>query len=177
MQPADIEIIPLLVSEWRAYRRLRLEALRDSPQAFGTKYADMQTKPDHFWQARLEDAGKGEHSWLFFARSGRDLVGMIGAVREDLDGSQLTGALATFISVYVTPSARGRGISSLLMSAILAKLSQNGFQKVQLGVTADQTAAVRLYQRFGFAILKTEIERMGDGLDHTGYLMEKTLLI
>jgi ribosomal protein S18 acetylase RimI-like enzyme len=175
MQTSGIEIVTLPVTEWQAYRRLRLEMLRDSPSAFGSTYQDQQSLPDSFWQGRLEQAAQGEHSWLFFARSGSDLLGMIGAFREDADSLEPSRRLATIISVYVTPAARGRGISNLLMDAILAKLVQCGFQRAQLGVTADQTAAVHLYQRFGFSIIKTETERMGDGLEHTGLLMEKTL--
>jgi ribosomal protein S18 acetylase RimI-like enzyme len=175
MLRADIEIITLPAVGWQAYRRLRLEALRESPQAFSTTYQEQVVKPDNYWQGRLEDAARGEQTWLLFARSGQDLLGMIGAYRENRDESQDDHRLATIISVYVTPPARGRGISRLLMEAILDRLKQAGFHKVQLGVMSDQAAAVHLYQSFGFVTVKTEHNRMGDGLQHEEVWMERDI--
>lgn len=37
-----------------AFRQLRLQALRDSPDAFGTTYAVEAAKPDEAWRSRLE---------------------------------------------------------------------------------------------------------------------------
>lgn len=165
-----IEILPLPVSEWPAYRQIRLEALHDSPQAFSSTYAGQLARPDSFWQGRLEEAARGEQSWLLFARSGERLVGMIGAFRTEAQADQ-----AEIVSVYVTPEARGQGVASRLMGAILDVLKAKGFRKVTLGVNASQAAALHLYQRSGFSIVRTENVLMGDNVRYAEHLMEKTL--
>ncbi len=158
------------MEQWPAYRELRLEALRESPQAFGSNYQDQQSRPESFWQSRLADAAKGGQSWLLFARTGDRLLGMIGAVREEPEGP-LT--VATIISVYVRPEARGRGVSNRLMQAILDTLKEAGIQKALLGVVTEQTAALHLYQRFGFTAYSSESHLMGDGVRRLELLMEK----
>lgn len=174
MQTTPIEIVKLPVEEWQAYRQLRLEALQESPQAFGSPYKDQLAKPDSYWQMRLEEAAKGEQSWMLFARAGGQLVGMTGAYRGGSDDPGATDQ-ATIISVYVTPTWRGRGISSLLMQAILDVLKENGIRLAHLGVNVNQAAALHLYQRFGFTILCTVTQLMGDGLYHDEVLLEKMI--
>lgn len=172
METLPVEIVRLPVEQWPAYRELRLEALHESPQAFGSNYQDQQGRPDSFWQGRLVEAAKGEQNWLLFARAGNRLLGMIGAVREEQDGPL---AVATIISVYVLPEARGRGVSHRLMQAILDTLKEAGIQKALLGVVAEQAAALHLYQHFGFTTYHSELHLMGDGVQRTELLMEKLI--
>lgn len=129
----------------------------------------MADRPDAFFRGRLEEAAAGENSWLLFAREAGKLVGMVGAFRaEERDKAEI-------VSVYVTPSARGRGISRLLMAALLEKLAQVGIRRAVLGVTAGQDAAVRLYQRFGFTVVGSYVLTLGDGLEHAVIQMERYL--
>lgn len=176
MQPLDppVEILSLSPSDWQAYRQLRLEALLDSPQAFGTSYLEQQMKPDSYWQTRLAEAARGKNGWLLFARAGQDLVGMMGAFRGAMGNLSVTDQ-ATIIAVYVTPAWRGKGVSRLLMQGILALLQTKGFRQVWLGVNGQQEAAVRLYQSFGFTTVSTVHQQMADGLTHEEYIMQKVL--
>jgi ribosomal protein S18 acetylase RimI-like enzyme len=171
METSTVEIVRLPVEQWPAYRQIRLEALRDSPQAFGSTYTESLARPDSQWQTRLEEAAKGEEVWLLFARIGERLVGMIGAYVEE----KVEPPVAAIVSMYVTPAERGKGISTRLMQAILETLQAAGIYKAVLGVNVDQTAALHLYQRFGFTIYETVVNRMGDGVDHSEYLMEHIL--
>ena len=174
MHSSPVEIVTLPPGEWQAYRQLRLEMLQESSQAFGASYVEQQAKPDSYWQWRLEEAVKGEQSWLLFARVGQQLVGMIGAFRGGIDDPDATDQ-AAIITVYVSPAWRGLGISSLLMQAILDVLKENGVHVAHLGVNVEQAAALHLYQLFGFSIIATPNQMMGDGLVHDEVLMEKKL--
>ena len=169
MEDNPVEIVHLPVSQWAAYRALRLAALQQEPAAFSAIYQDNLTRPDSFWQDRLAEAAAGG-SWLLFASCQGQLVGMIGAYPDRAD----PGA-AVIISVYVAREFRGRGIGNLLMSAILAELKESGYRKAVLSVNAAGTPAVNLYLRCGFAITAQESGPMGDGQVHTGYRMEKDL--
>ncbi len=165
-----VEIVSLPPEHWQAYRAIRLEALRDSPQAFGTTYADMLAKPQGFWQLRLEDAASAKSSWLLFARRAGSVLGMIGAFADPPESRA-----AAVISVFVTPAERGQGVSRLLMHAILERLAQAGFTQAHLSVNIEQKAALRLYQNFGFRVTASETNPMGDGQVHEEYLMERPL--
>lgn len=166
----SIEIIQLTPDNWQAYRALRLEALQTEPQAFGSTYASNLQHPESFWRGRLEEAAVGEKGWLLFARRGDQLVGMIGAYASD------DPAVVDVISMYVQPAHRGQGISKLLMSAILHTLSQYPqFERARLTVNPQQTAALKLYESFGFVTVGTERARMGDGNEYDERIMEKRL--
>jgi ribosomal protein S18 acetylase RimI-like enzyme len=171
MPDSSVEIVTLPVSAWREYKALRLEALYTEPQAFSTTYASSLAQPDSFWQSRLEAAAQGQSSWLLFAKDGPALVGLIGAFMDAGDPTS-----ADVISVYVTPQARGKGISRLLMSAILAAVKKAGAKKARLGVNPQQVSALHLYQNFGFKFVgKEEHALMGNGEYADEYLMEKIL--
>ncbi len=165
-----VEIIKLLPEQWQRYREIRLESLREEPQAFGSTYADMEQRPAAYWQGRLVDAMQGEKSWLFFAQEGEQLVGMIGAFCDEAQ------EIATIVSVYVSKPGRGKGVGKALMERIISEIgAKQGIRKAVLGVNQEQTAAVDLYRRAGFTVTGEREEVQGDGKRHRGYMMERLL--
>ena len=167
---ANVQVVTLAPEEWHLYKQIRLEMLLIDPQAFGSSYADVLQRPDSHWQNRLIEARAGEKSWLLFAKEEEHLTGMIGAYRAE------ESQVVDIISVFVRKEKRKLGVGSALMTAILAEVSKSGaFRKAVLGVNADQTAAVALYQRFGFKIIGEKTGVQGDGNTYTGYIMEKEL--
>ncbi|MFJ9945234.1 GNAT family N-acetyltransferase [Streptomyces erythrochromogenes] len=63
-------------------------------------------------------------------------------------------------SVYVHPDARGRGIGSALLTALLASTDAAGIWTVQSGIFPENTASLALHQRAGFRVIGTR-ERIG----------------
>ena len=168
MEP--IEIVRLDPDEWQVYKALRLESLQNAPQAFGSSYDANLARSETFWRDRLVEARIGEQGWLLFARVDGQLVGMIGAYRTD------DAAVVEIISTYVTPAYRGQGVARALMEALLETLTQTGrFERATLGVNQQQVAAIRLYERCGFACVRTEQIQMGDGQTYMGATMERLL--
>ncbi|MFD0598149.1 hypothetical protein ACFQZ4_42670 [Catellatospora coxensis] len=53
--------------EWQQLRALRLEALRDSPTAFGTTYADAAALADEAWQQQAEQGASSPSTATFIA--------------------------------------------------------------------------------------------------------------
>lgn len=171
----NLHIVKLKIEDWQAYKDIRLEALKTEPQAFGASYEGNAQKPDEYWRGRLEDAARGEKSWLLFAKANDRLIGMIGAFAEDV-GDSVEPHSAEIISVYVTPAERGKGAAKALMTAILQELSQKKtIRTVVLAVNVHQIPAIQLYKCFGFQITGKRNEQSGDGAYHQGYLMERTL--
>jgi ribosomal protein S18 acetylase RimI-like enzyme len=54
------------------------------------------------------------------------------------------------VGMGVLSQNRFRGIGSRLLGACLEKAKQSGISRVELEVRADNTRAIRLYERFGF---------------------------
>jgi len=52
--------------------------------------------------------------------------------------------------MYVRSAARGHGVGAALLTALLAQAKAFGFARVRLDTAPELTAALALYQRFGF---------------------------
>ncbi len=61
----DITIVDLPASRWPEFRLLRLEALQDSPQAFGSSYQYEVSLPDDHWIGRLRESEERRAVSLF----------------------------------------------------------------------------------------------------------------
>ena len=146
-------IITLPPDRWREAKQLRLEALIVEPAAFASSYEDELAFSDEVWIARLTSTYERDGNLTFFAEVEGELVGMAGA---GWSGKAKLRHVAEVYSVYVSSRMRGRGIATLLMRRLLDELrSLEGIEKLSLGVTSDNTAAVRLYEKLGFAIVGT----------------------
>jgi GNAT superfamily N-acetyltransferase len=164
--PAGAVTIGALPPErWREYRRLRLEALRSNPDAFGSTYAETERYPDDYWPRRLADP---DIIFRFAERGGR-LVGIAGALCD--------ANPATIVSVYVTRAERGTGLGARLLTTVLeAVAARPGFDAVRLWVSETQPAAIALYRNLGFHPIDREIAAVvaADGV-YDELIMEKRL--
>jgi ribosomal protein S18 acetylase RimI-like enzyme len=137
MNPARIR--ELRPEDWRAFCDLRLRALHDAPDAFGSTLAEEEGFPEARWHERLTDPQAvnfvGETTEHGF-------VGL--AVSAPYD--QETG----LYSMWVDPRFRQTGLGSRLVEAIIQWARGRGFAKVLLDVADNNTAAIALYRRHGF---------------------------
>ena len=63
-------------------------------------------------------------------------------------------------SVYVDPDARGRGVGSMLLRALIASTEAAGIWTIQSGIFTDNLASLALHARHGFRVVGTR-ERPG----------------
>ncbi len=63
--------------------------------------------------------------------------------------------LGSIQNLGVTPGHRGRGLGSVLLYRALAGFRESGLRRATLEVTAQNSGAIRLYQRLGFRPIKT----------------------
>lgn len=169
---STIEIVQPSISDWLAYKNLRLRALKEDPQAFGSKYDEAMTAPDSKWQNRLLSVAD-EKSWAVFAKQNNQLVGMVFAIQNT--DQEKTEHIAEIVSMYVAKEARGQHIARQILEALLTKLAKNKIFIAKLSVVKEQKAAVNLYQKMGFKITGHQDDIEGDGQIHTELLMEKKL--
>lgn len=63
-------------------------------------------------------------------------------------------------SVYVHPAARGRGVASSLLKALIDSTEQAGIWTIQSGIFPENAASLAVHQRTGFRVIGTR-ERIG----------------
>jgi ribosomal protein S18 acetylase RimI-like enzyme len=130
-----------------AFRAIRLEALADSPEAFGGDLLEESGRPIETFIAQVT------HSAIFGAFAGDNLHGVVGLFWDKGAKRQHLGHLYT---VYVTPAARGTGIGLPLIAAALEHARVRGLVQVLLGVATHNEPAIALYRRAGFETYGTE---------------------
>jgi ribosomal protein S18 acetylase RimI-like enzyme len=141
-----IEIRQIEAGEWRRWREVRLRMLRDDADFFSTRYDDMVREPDATWRAWVADAAGGDQKTLFIAEEQGEWLGVVGAF------ARVNPLEIQLISMWVDPSARGRGIAQRLIRAVALWATGRGSTRVVLFVQEANTPAQRLYERAGFRL-------------------------
>ncbi len=140
----NIKVVHLSPSQWQQYKELRLEALKNEPQAMLTAYEKAKDYSDEEWQSRLEKSSQN----IYFAEKENSLAGMTGIKFGEMPKSE---HVVTIWGVYVKPEYRGLGVAKKMLQTIMAELDANPkVVKVSLGVVASQIPAYNLYKSLGF---------------------------
>jgi ribosomal protein S18 acetylase RimI-like enzyme len=141
-----VAIRPARADEWARWRETRLRMLRDDADFFSTRYDDMVREPDKMWRDWVGEAAVGEQKALFVADEEGRWLGVVGAfVRVNPLEVQL-------ISMWVDPSARGRGLAQALIRAVAEWAKERGSATVVLFVQEANEPAQQLYERAGFTL-------------------------
>lgn len=141
----DTVIRTLRADEWAAYRDLRLRALADSPDAYGSTLAAEQDRPAEAWAERLALAATSGRDYPLVADAGVALVGLAWAKRSADDPR-----VVDIFQMWVAPQSRGHGIAAALVREAVRWSREAGARAVRLGVETGNAAALRLYAREGF---------------------------
>lgn len=160
-----IELRRVTAEDWAVWRPVRLAALADAPQAFGSRLEDWQDAAEHRWRTRLSLPGAVD----LLAVEDDVPVGMASGVPDPDDS-----ALAELISMWVAPDARGRGLVALLVDEIARSLAAQGIEHLELSVMPDNDRARRAYERIGFAATDIPGDRLPDGRHETVMRRELT---
>jgi ribosomal protein S18 acetylase RimI-like enzyme len=131
--------------EWRVYRDLRLRALADSPDAFGSTLAHEAGRPDEEWSRRLATGADSRWSLPLVAGVGGEPIGLAWGRIEPSDPD-----VATLYQMWVAPTHRGSGAGRMLLDAVIAWATARNASYLVLAVTCGDTPARRLYERAGF---------------------------
>lgn len=140
----EIKIISLNSNEWFKYKDIRLKAVQNCSEAFGTTYAEELKETKEDWIDRLK------HNMLFAIKN-ENAIGMIGAV---VSNSEKKKHRALLISFYIDDDERKNGIGTKLLKELinLIKSKYNFLMFLDLYVTTTQKEAIELYKKFGFTI-------------------------
>ena len=160
MKSCQCEIRPIREDDLPAFRALRLEALRDHPEAFGSDYDEATRDPDDKWQDLMRRALAGESDRVFLADAGNELAGMLGVHRSHGIKNRHS---AMIWGVYIRPTYRGQGLTEKLMREAIAWAQQQNVRILRLAVGTFNAPAIRCYQRCGFVVYGVSPEELRVG--------------
>ncbi|WP_088279947.1 GNAT family N-acetyltransferase [Ideonella sp. A 288] len=160
MGHSGVSIRPIQPGQWRTYREVRLRALQDTPDAFGSTFAAEAARPDDLWALRVAEAWASGHDKALFAWDGDTVCGLAWCKR-----SATEPGMADLFQMWVAPQSRGRGVGAALLREVVAHARGAGATTLRLGVTVAESPAMRLYRAFGFRpVGQPEPLREGSGL-------------
>lgn len=131
--------------EWRVYRDLRLHALQESPDAFGSTHVHEARRSDSEWAARL---ARGVHSSSDLPAVAEVNGEPCGLAWTRID--ETAPDIAHLYQMWVAPAWRGHGVGRGLLDAAVAWARLAGARVLELSVTSGNSKARRLYERAGF---------------------------
>ena len=89
------------------------------------------------------------------------------------DGDVITGYAGVFIlppdadvqTIAVSPAAQGRGLGARLLQELIGIAGVAGCRQLMLEVRSDNTAAIAMYDRFGFERISTRPDYYAPAVD------------
>lgn len=142
-------IRPLVPSDWPVVARIYAEGIESGNATFETEVPDWET-----W-----DSAHLEKCRLVFETEG----GVLGwAALSPVSRRRVYRGVAE-VSVYVGSTARGRGVGSDLLQALIACSETSGFWTLQTSIFPENQSSVALHAKHGFRQVGTR-ERIGSHL-------------
>lgn len=133
-------------------RALRLQALAEAPEAFGSTYERELARTTLDWQRWMAPGV----TFILSAPGGAG--GLVAGQHDAADP-----AVVHLMALWVHPELRGSGAADELVAAVLAWARVEGASTVRLEVMQANGRARRLYERAGFRVTGRAPER-----DHGG---------
>lgn len=147
----------LSADDWEAWRVVRLAALANAPDAFGSRFNDWVDAPEARWRGRLSIPDAIDLVVHEINENGDErAVGMATGVPTGYGGAEI-------ISMWVDPRFRGRGLASSLIGKIVSWAIQSGFSELRLAVRPDNATAQSVYQRNSFSVSDEPGDETPDG--------------
>lgn len=127
------------LDDWEDLRAIRLEALKDTPDAYGSTYDESVRWSDAQWKNAAST-----RLYYLADRDGR-VVGMVsGGSNDAYPGTRW------LYGMYVTSDERGSATAALLVRTIGDWARSHGAAEVYLHVTRSVPRARAFYERVGF---------------------------
>jgi len=126
----------MTANDWEQVREIYLEGIRSGNSTFETDAPSWEKwNENHLEIARL------------VMRDGETVIGW--AALSPVSKRDVYRGVAE-VTVYVTESARGKGIGRALLEALIAESEKNGIWTLQASIFPENAASVELHLRCGF---------------------------
>lgn len=141
-----MNIRQLTTDDWSLYKQVRLKALKECPEAFGSSYEEEAEYSENQFKEMLAQND------LFGVFEGEALIAMAGYFT--LKGLK-TKHRGFLFGLYVEPQFRNQSVASKLLLDLL-RHAKSKMSQIHLSVVTTNEAALKLYKKHGFEIYGTE---------------------
>ena len=139
-----MELRRLTATDADDYKIIRLEALKNNPEAFSSSFEEELEYSTEIFEGRLST----EHIYTFGAFVEKRLVGTVTLICETKNKIKHR---ATIVAMYVLSEQRKSGVGKALMNEAISKAKElKDIEQIYLAVTASNEPAKRLYGSLGF---------------------------
>lgn len=143
-----MEVRILTEADGEAFWNIRLRALRDDPESFGSSYEEILERGIAGVTQSLRKRDTAPDDVTFGAFDGRTLVGIAGFRREEEVKKRHKGVIW---GMYVPREMRGQGIGKALLEAAIAySRTLPQLEKINLAVVLTSREARQLFISLGF---------------------------
>jgi GNAT superfamily N-acetyltransferase len=141
MSDTTLTIRRCVLEDWKELRAIRLEALADTPDAYGSTYEECSQWSDQQWMVAASNR------LFYFAERDGVVVGMVsGGLNDRHPGTRW------LYGMYVTPTVRGSDTATRLVETVCHWASDEGVNEVYLHVTMVVARARAFYEKVGFRL-------------------------
>jgi len=127
----------------------------DWPSVAGI-YAEGIATGDATFETEVPDWGRWDAAHIESCRLVCEIADQVvaWAALSPVSGRQVYRGVAEH-SIYVAGSARGRGVGSLLLQALIDESEEAGFWTLQTAIFPENEASITLHTRAGFRVIGT----------------------
>lgn len=134
----------LNIGEVDLYRQVRLESLKESPEAFASTYEAALDRSEASWSSQADASASGRDRATFIVFADQP-IGMAALYRDDACPSE-----GELIQVWLSPDHRGQALATELMDTLFHWAASNDFESIRAEVTPMNDRALRFYEKYGF---------------------------
>ncbi|MGA2376493.1 MAG: N-acetyltransferase family protein [Candidatus Sulfotelmatobacter sp.] len=132
----DSQITPMQPSDWLAVREIYAEGIATGQATFETQLPDWEKwDSSHRPDCRLIARRRGE------------ILGW--AALSPVSARRVYSGVAE-VSVYVAAAARGRGVGTVLLKALIEESERCGVWTLQAGIFPENAASIAIHRSCGF---------------------------
>lgn len=138
---SQITVRALLEDQWSEYRSIRLAALKESPEAFSSSYAEESDRDEPWWRACMLRAHR-----LLAEREGVP-IGVVSVTPSAVEERS-----ADVYGLWVKPTIRNTGIAWRLVEAAREEAIKDGRTHLDYWVGSQNGRAIGFAINFGFRV-------------------------
>ncbi len=116
----------------------------------GTVYFDETT--DHLYELFQRD-----RSCYFVATISDEVIAGAGIFPTE----GLPPKTCELVKIYVSATARGKGLGKILLQQCVDEAKKNGFEKMYIETMPELTNAIEMYKKYGFTFIPTSLGNSG----------------
>jgi len=140
------------VVDAQLYSEVRLRALKNDPDSFGSTFEQEASRPLGNFIERIQHT---KDQFTFGCFDDTALVGIVNFAREN---RLKTAHKGNIYGMYIEPQHRRRGLGKALLLALIEKatIECEGLEQIHLMVVSKNESAKRLYTTLGFEVYGVE---------------------